>query len=273
MLRKINNFFKTQAQLFPKRGKVVKAAVAFAFTITFAFSIFYAINLFIKSKTHMLMSPFLEANKSVSSFIDSAKIPVLGYLQYERKIKLQADVIQKRRKHHYNTSVVFFRNYYALTICLMILYCCGAVLLFFMVNRGWANCPFTVKVVFITTSAIAVFFNLFANVFDQKKNFEANMLRFMNYSKAEMKIACQLTELSKRDYPVNDKTKEVDTLAYLRQLDTLTQKNSKIIDDYTEYIFSIDASKMKSMVEVYRQLIEMREQVNRIDSAGVRETR
>jgi hypothetical protein len=87
----------------------------------------------------------------------------------------------------------------------------------------------------------------------------------MDYTKAELKMAQQVSELSKRDFPyVTEKAEPadslnmVDSMMYFRHLDTLVARNNNIIHGLTNYILSIDASKLKGMNEIYQSLLELK---------------
>jgi hypothetical protein len=116
-------------------------------------------------------------------------------------------------------------------------------------------------------ASTAIFLSLFTGVFSQQKNFEENMLRYMEYTKAELKLSQQISQLSKGDYPriwrekpapAKDSAWFIDTIVYYRSLDTLVAKNNNMIENLTNYVFSIDATKMQSMSEVYRTLLDLK---------------
>lgn len=257
-------FYKKQPDYF-------KAAFSFAITVLIIFISFLIFRGLIGNKSNRLLKDFRYSNEKVTQFISQSQIPVMGYAIYDRTFRLQDSVITLRRDHHYRVAMMFFKNYYAITICLIFIYCMGGLLLFYLVHVGWKASVYTVKVVFLTLCVGAVCLNIYTAVFDQKKNFDTNMMRYMNYSKIEMDIANQITNLSKKDYPTIKDTvfgpkKEIksvsvrnDTQLYLQKLDTILAKNHILLDRFTEYVFSMDASKMKNMKQIYQALLEMKE--------------
>lgn len=256
---------------YKSKPDYLKAAISFALTIGTILIAFLVIRCVILSNSNGLLKDFRNSNQKVTQFISDSKIPVMGYDIYDRTFRLQDSVITLRRDHHYSVALMFFKNYYAVNICLIFIYCLGGLLLFYLVHVGWKDSVYTVKVVFLTLCASAVCLNVYAAVFDQKKNFDTNMMRYMNYCKMEMDIAGQFTRLSKEDYPKIRDTVFVrkgviksiatrnDTFAYLQKLDTILEKNHALLDRYTEYIFSMDASKMKNMQQMYKAIMEMKE--------------
>ena len=259
-LRNIFNWYVNQSQ-------VVKAVITVCLTYVFIAAVFLTVRATIKGSSNDLMLPYNNSNTIIGNNINGAKIPVLGNDNYSKVLKLQEEVISLRRNHHYEVAITFFKNYYSVTVCLMIISCIGGLLLFVLINRGWAGSSYTLKVLFLAMASTAIFLSLFSGVFSQQKNFEENMLRFMDYTKAELKLSQQISELSKEDYPMiwkkhpsapKDSTWVVDTIIYYRSLDTLVAKNNSTINSLTNYFFSIDATKMRNMSEVYGALLDLK---------------
>lgn len=96
----------------------------------------------------------------------------------------------------------------------------------------------------------------------------------MNYTKLEMLVAQQLTQLTK-GYPKKlilnplfdiskkrplriDSILVTDTTSYYRNIDSLIVTNNIMLNSYTDYILSIDASQMRSIGEVYQSLLNLK---------------
>ncbi len=252
-----------------KVRNLIKGFLFAAFTYFFIFLLFIFLRAGISRNSTRLMHPYNLSNSKISENISTATIPVLGNVNYANMLKLQQQVIELRRGHHYNVSVAFFNNYYSNIISLMVLSCVGGLLLFSLVSKGWKESSYTLKILFMVITSAAVFISLFTNVFSQQKNFEENMLRYMDYTKTELELAQQLSELSKEDFPQKQKypgtkdtiTTVTDTLKYFRSLDTIIARNNITIKSLTNYILTIDASKMKNMGEVYKELADLQKVV------------
>jgi|GEM_PF-2552335 len=245
----------------------VKAFLTVGGTYMLMLIFFLLIRTFIASKSQDLMTSYNNSNDVIGKNINTAKISGLGNDNYPRILKMQEEVVNLRRNHHYKLAMTFFKNYYGVTVCLMIISCIGGLILFVLVNRGWAGSSYTLKVLFLALASTAIFLSLFTGVFSQQKNFEENMLRYMDYTKTELIFSQQISELSKQDYPMSwkkssplakDSVWVIDTLNYHKSLDTLVAKNNAVINKMTNYIFSIDADKMRSMTQVYKELLDLK---------------
>lgn len=272
----IKNFIRDMYNWFVRQSQIIKATLIVFFTYASLLFIFMLVRFIMGGKSDQLMLPYNKSNKIITENISNANIPVLGDSDYSKVLKLQDNIINLRREHHYQLSMIFFKNYYGVTVCLMLISCIGGLLLFVLINRGWSGSSYSVKVFFIVFATAAIFFTLFSGVFDQQKNFEDNMLRYMNYTKAELLISQQLSELSKKDYPkktIADPAKDfskisapnkydsipvVDTFSYYKFLDSVIAKNNTTINGFTDYILTIDASKMKNIGDVYQTLINLK---------------
>lgn len=257
---------------------MIKGFVVVCMTYTLLAFFFLTVREMIYHKSSGMMEPYNSSNTLISENVDSSKVPVLGNTSYAKIFRLQNDVISLRREHHYKVAMAFFKNYSAVIVCLILISCIGGLLLFVLINHGWAASSFTIKVLFLSFASSAVCFSLFSGVFSQQKNFEDNMLRYMNYTKAEMTLARQMSELSKKDYPQKpiskatldtlyhpaispskkDSTLIIDTLSYFNRLDSLVLKNNETINGFTDYILSIDAGKMRNIGEVYQSLMDLK---------------
>jgi hypothetical protein len=247
--------------------------------------LFFAVRGVIGSKATDAMEPYNNSNMLISKNINTAPIPVLGNDSYTKIFRLQNDVIDLRRSHHYKVAIAFLKNYYAVITCLIFISCIGGMLLFVLINQGWKESSYTTKVLFLALASAAILFSLFSGVFSQQKNFEDNMLRYMNYTKAEFTLARELNELSKQDYKLRqvskkeidpaympagkptlkDSTNVVDTIAYFKRLDSMVSRTNDILNGYTDYILSTDASKMRNIGEVYQSLLDLKN-MGRLDT-------
>ncbi|MEI9810305.1 MAG: hypothetical protein WDO16_21885 [Bacteroidota bacterium] len=269
----INNIYSKYLAQSEKVRNLIKGFLIALLTYLIILIIFHIVRIIISDKSGELMSPYNQSNVSIGNNINDAQIPVLGNENYSKVFKLQREIIDLRRSHHYQVSMAFFKNYYSNTVCLMLISCIGGLLLFALVSKGWKDSSYTLKVLFLVMASAAVFISLFTNVFSQQKNFEENMLRYMDYTKTELKLSQQISELSKKDFPeklklpvTKDSIMIVDTLTYFRNLDTLVARNNATINNLTNYIFSIDAAKMKNMGEIYQALTDI-QKIGKSDTA------
>lgn len=257
---------------------VVKSFIIICITYSCLSILFFTIRFVISSKAIDAMEPYNNSNLLITKNINEARVPVFGKEAYTKIFKLQNDVIALRREHHYQVAITFLKNYYAVIICLIFISCIGGLLLFVLINQGWEKSAYTTKVLFLGLASAAVLLSLFSNVFSQQRNFEDNMLRYMNYTKAELTLARNLNELTKEEYPYKWLSKKdfdekyqpgkppskrdsiclKDTFAYFRQLDTMIARTNDVLNNYTDYILTTDASKMKNIGEVYQSLLDLR---------------
>jgi hypothetical protein len=276
------NFIKNNAARYQALTNVPKSFVLVSVTYMALTILFFLTRFIIGNKAAEAMEPYNNSNTLINKNINTADVPVLGNIAYTNIFKLQNDVIVLRRQHHYYVAMSFLKNYYAVITCLIFISCVGGMLLFVLINQGWAASSFTAKAFFLSLAAAAVLFSLFSTVFSQQRNFEDNLVRYMNYTKAEFSLAKQLTSLSKKDYPSKyvakkdldpaykaaasptkkDSVAIKDTISYFRHLDTLVARNHEILNTYTDYILTTDASKMRNIGEVYQSLLELKQMGN-----------
>ncbi len=279
-MSKLRDFLSKCYNWYAGQHEMIKASIVVFLAYLFLGAIFLSVRSIMAEKSDELMTPYNNSNMLVSENIISSTIPVLGDTAYSKIFRLQDNIITLRRDHHYQLAMTFFKNYYGVTICLMLISCVGGLLLFVLINKGWAGSSYTIKVLFMALASAAIFLSLFSGVFDQQKNFEDNMLRYMNYTKTEMLIAQQISQLSKKEFEMKpipnpsldfskiakptkfDSISIIDTLSYYRSLDSLISKNNNTINSFTDYIFTIDASKMSNISEVYQQLLNLKNMGN-----------
>ncbi len=272
------DFIKNNAIRYQSLSSVPKSFLVVVVTYVALSVLFYSTRAVIGNNAANAMEPYNNSNALISKNINSADIPVMGNNSYTNLFRLQNDVIVLRRQHHYTVAMAFLKNYYAVITSLIFISCIGGMLLFVLINQGWEKSSFTTKALFLSLASAAVLFSLFSNVFSQQSNFENNMLRYMNYTKAEFSLAKQLTGLSKQDYPAKwvpkkeidsgykptktptlaDSVQLKDTISYFRQLDTLAARTNEILNAYTDYILTTDASKMRSIGQVYQSFLELK---------------
>lgn len=250
---------------YKSRTPAIKAVITVCLTYLLHIAIYQTARWVMAERASAAMTPYNDSNTEIGKFIKTTGIPVLGNETYSKAFRLQEEIISQRRTHHYGVAMMFLKNYYAINFCLILISCMGGLLLFVLINKGWSDSSFTLKVIFLSLASLAILLTLFTNVFSHQKNFENNMVRYMDYTKAELKMAQQVSELSKRDFPyVTEKAEPadslnmVDSMMYFRHLDTLVARNNNIIHGLTNYILSIDASKLKGMNEIYQSLLELK---------------
>jgi hypothetical protein len=262
------------AQWYQKQTHLIKGFLAVTVTYTILGLLFIIVRGAIEAKSTSLMEPYNQSNAIISNTVSTSRIPVLENPSYMKTFQVQNEVFSLRRDHHYKVAMTFLKNYYGVIVCLIFISCAGGLLLFVLINQGWAGSTYTTKALFLSLATSAIFFSLFSNVFNQQKNFEDNMLRYMNYTKAQTALSQQISELSKMDYPkkailkpefvstkkptYKDSLVVTDTFAYFVRLDSLVAKNNQTINLFTDYILSIDASKMRNIGEIYKSLMDLK---------------
>lgn len=274
---KLSDGIKTMYNGYLGVSQTVKAFLTVTCTYLMMLIFFLSIRAFISMKSHELMSAYNNSNDIIGKNISTTKISGLGNDNYSKILKIQGEVVNLRRQHHYDVAMTFFKNYYSVTVCLMIISCIGGLILFVLINRGWAGSSYTLKVLFLAMASTAIFLSLFTGVFSQQKNFEQNMLRYMDYTKTELDFSQKISELSKADYPTlkkplpvgTDSIWVIDTLKYHRALDTIVARNNSVINKMTDYLFSIDADKMRSMTQVYKELLDLKN-MGKTDSSKIK---
>jgi hypothetical protein len=261
MFKTIHNFLGW----YKTRPTNSKSMIASCLTYLGVVILFFIVRLVIADRSTELMHPYMASNGELATYIDSVKLPRLPTDNYYKIFHLQKDIVSKRRDHHYGVAMTFFRNYYSASFCMIVISCLGGLILFVLINRGWAQSPYTLKVIFLTLASCAVFLTLFTNVFNHQKNFEDNMLRFMDYTRAELIMAEKMSELTKQDFPkkwvkpgMTDSFQVNDTMAYLNSLDTLVARNNVTINNLSSYLLSIDVSKLRNMNDVYQNLLDLK---------------
>lgn len=260
--------FREGLDWYKSRTPAIKAVITVCLTYLLNIAIYQTARWVMADRASAAMAPYNNSNTEIGKFIKNTAIPVLGNETYTRAFRLQEEIISQRRSHHYDVSMMFLKNYYAINFCLILISCVGGLLLFVLINKGWSDSSFTLKTIFLSLASLAMLLTLISNVFSHQKNFENNMVRYMDYTKAELKMAQQVSELSKKDFPTlkkevtsGDSTMVTDSMKYFKHLDTLVAHNNSIIHGLTNYILSIDASKLKGMNEIYQSLLELKNTV------------
>lgn len=274
----IKNFLKALFTWYLSLQPLAKGFIMMVTTYFFLGLLFLAVRFTINEKAKEVMVPYNQSNTFISDFVSKTNVPELGKSTYTKVFNLQNEILTLRRTHHNEMALGFLKNYMAVLTCLIVISCIGGLLLFILINNGWAKSSSSVKGLFLSLASAAVCFSLFSGVFDQQKNFEDNMLRFMNYTKADMSLARQLSELSKISFPKRQVSKKyldlnfkpakpltaadsvfiTDTAGYYNKLDTMVAKNTETINNFTDYVLTIDASKMRNIGDIYQSLLALK---------------
>lgn len=247
----------------------IKAVIIFLITVAVTAILFFSIAFYMKSRAIELMQPYGLADSRINQYLDELKKPALLSGEYFRMLKLEKNVMNIRKQQHYQLSIIFFKNWYGILVVSMILSCLGGIILFILINKGWSNAGITLQALFLSIVICVSFFGLFPRVFQQEKNFTENMVAYMNYSKAEMDVARQLSFLSDPSFAVvKDSTgaQKIDTLKYYKVADTMVLLNANRINSMMNYVLTIDAREIKSIQDIAKILSVS--QTNMVDSTG-----
>ena len=242
----------------------IKALIIFVTTIICAALIFLVVTTQMNCEAKKSMAPYAASQSEINKYIGSLKRPPHLDEKYFTTFKIQQRIMDLRKGHHLHLSFLFFRNYYGVLILTMLFTCFGAVVLFVLVNRGWAFVSKPMKALFLAIVMIITFCGFFPLVFKQHENFDENIKYYMNYNKAEMNIIDQLSRLENPLFPKIRAIDSVDgkppvgympdSVSFYKMVDSMINVNDKTINELTNYVLTIDATEIKSMGDVYKMM-------------------
>lgn len=245
---------------YQEQKNFVKGAIVFVFNLLVATIIFVTSFTQMGNVANDLMKPYKETDILINNYIGSFERPACLEKKYFDAFKKDQRIVNIRKSHHLEASIIFFRNYYGVLIVLMLLSCTGGIVLFVLINRGWANAGIELQSFFLSLVFCVAFYGLFPSVFRQDDNYNKNLEQYMAYTKMELTITRQLSYLSLQCY--NNKEDSI-TKNYNFKVDSILDLNAREINRLASYILTFDASKIKSMGEVSNMVQEF---LNKVDS-------
>jgi hypothetical protein len=249
-MKKIFQWFSTQ-HLY---SKMLFAALASILPFILCFAI---VNITMKSQASDLMAPYSKADELIAKRISAVKRPLLLSEADFSTLSLQYNIMNVRKKHYLDLAVIFFKNYYGVTVILMLLSCIGGIVLFLVINKGWAQTGTILRTIFTMLVVTASFFGFFPAVFKQEDNFNANMKYYLEYTKGELKVLQTITQLeTTASGPAALDSTGLFKKQYTLLKDSLISDNYKLINNLTTYVLTMDVSKIKSINEISQSLID-----------------
>ncbi len=256
------NNMKNILSWYSSQATFIRAFVVFVSTIAIAAVLFLIISLSMYHKAVVFMKPYNVSDTILAKQITQMKKPSLLPESSFDVLKMEQKIINIRKKHHYELAVLIFKNYYAVLIISMVLSCLGGLILFVLINMGWANAGITLQSLFLSIAICLTFFGFFPSVFQQEKNLNGNIASYMNYSKAEMNILQQLSTLSDPSFAILKQTDSVsgitrnllDTMMYYKAADSFIYVNAAKINSLMNYVLNIDAKEVKGVTDIARLL-------------------
>jgi hypothetical protein len=246
---------------YQQQKNFVKGGVVFVFNLLIAAMIFVTSFTQMGNVANDLMKPYKEADVLINRYIDSFERPACLEKKYFDAFKKDRSIVNTRKSHHLEASIIFFRNYYGVLIVLMLLSCTGGIVLFVLINKGWANAGIELQSFFLSLVFCVAFYGLFPSVFRQDDNYNKNLEQYMAYTKMELTVTRQLSYLSLQ---CNNSKEDSITKKYNLKVDSILDLNTQEINRLASYMLTFDASKIKSMSEVSNMVQEL---LNRADSS------
>lgn len=106
------------------------------------------------------------------------------------------DVAYAQARHHVAVAQFFYSRYYAAAHLTLALAVAAGVCLIFVSKKGWSTANPYLLNVFVTLSALGVYYGAFPGVFDQKSNMESNRDQYVKYINVEQDIRTFLAHLN-----------------------------------------------------------------------------
>jgi hypothetical protein len=241
----------------------IKFILTFSSTILSIYLIFLITLFLVIWMGKGVIAPLNNSDNSLTQAVTNFKKP--DYLSTEQfqMFQTQYTIMNFRKRHHLDLALIFFRNYYSVLILTMFISCVGGIVLFVMINKGWATAGITLQSFFLALVLAITYLNLFPLVFKQQENFGENMKFYQDYTKSQLSLYNQLGIIqspyfAKRADTI-DKTKltirmVTDSILMFKTIDTMLVKNNNLINGLTNYVFTIDPKQLKSISDIYQTL-------------------
>ncbi|MBN9383241.1 MAG: hypothetical protein J0H74_20975 [Chitinophagaceae bacterium] len=244
---------------YARQRASVKATLVFFSTLLLVFLFFELILLGVNGLSGKVMDPIYQSENILNDGVIKLKKPAVLTSAYFTVFKTQYEIMKLRKEHHLSLAILFFRNYYSVLILTMFISCIGGVTLFVMINKGWTNAGITLQSFFLSLVCATTYLGFFPLVFKQQDNFSENMQYYESYTKAQLGIYHQLVSLQNPKFqPLSDSLKisgnPLDSANY-RLVDSMIARNGVILNELTNYVFSIDAKQVKGIGDV-KQMID-----------------
>jgi hypothetical protein len=189
-------------QWYQQQQTPIKAIIIFFLTLLVAFLIFWLAFKQMSGVAIRSMEPYATTDKVINKYFSTLEKPSCLHADHFNTFKKYQEILNTRKSHHLNVSMTFFRNYYGVLLTLMVLSCVGGVVLFILINKGWATAGIELQSFFLALALAVAFCGLFPSVFKQEENYNKNLAQYMEYTKSELNIVQQLSYLSTQCYVI-----------------------------------------------------------------------
>lgn len=147
---------------------------------------FYISESYFKKLGTEIMVPLYEAHKVELKQLDD-NYRKLNKDQIE-VLQLKMDAIEKHKTHHLELIDELFKYNYAFFTMLPFLSAITAILAFFVLQRGWVNSHFFLKVFFIFYASVTALFGAYPEVYQQRENLQNNLGAYREYQTLQKQI-------------------------------------------------------------------------------------
>ena len=202
---------------YPKWLLISLLSIAILIGSWFAYKSFFRQ---IDTLTEQVLAPVQKAYELNLEMLNKTKSDSLSEKQIEI-LNFKIQILEERKKHHIKYASNVFKNQYVFYSLLPFFSAITAILIFFIMRKGWEGSSSFLKAAFLLFAGISAIIGLLPDIYQQEASIKKNLTTYLNYTKLQKGLL---------DYAITSPVLYGDTIEFYPLIDSFNLEEKNLID-------------------------------------------